>query len=149
MSRVVTAVDTNILLYALNAQAPECLAARSFLEARKDDPDFVLSELVLVELYALLRNAAVVKSPLGPPEAAAVIAQLRRHPRWRLLDHDAACMDAVWYDAAQPGFARTRIFDSRLARGLLCQGVTHFATRNVRHFTGLGFTSVWDPLGEP
>ncbi len=142
----VTAIDTNILLYALNASVPEHQAARRFLDARQRDSDTVLSELVLVELYVLLRNPAVVARPLDAPAAAAVVARFRRHPSWQLVDHEPAVMDEVWAAAAEPGFARRRIFDLRLARGLVRRGVTHLATRNVRDFEGLGFDQVFDPL---
>ena len=141
-----TAVDTNILLYALNADAPENAAARAFLHARAADPNTVISELVLVELYVLLRNPAVVKHPLDPQQAVKWVQQFRRHPVWQLVDHDADAMDGVWRAAARPAFARTRIFDARLALSLIRRGVTHFATRNTAHFQPFGFDKVWDPL---
>jgi len=37
-------------------------------------------------------------------------------------------------------------FDTRLALTLQHHGVTEFATRNDAHFTGFGFTRVWNPL---
>ena len=146
MSRNDTAIDTNILLYSLNSEAPEFAAARAFLDGRKNDSNTVLSELVLVELYVLLRNQAVVRSPLSAPAAAAIIERFRRHPRWQIVDHDPEVMSDVWRRAALPGFARNRIFDSRLALGLVRRGVTRFATRNVKDFKNMGFEEVWDPL---
>ena len=146
MSRAVTAIDTNILLYALNANAPECAGAQRFLADRRDDADTVLSELSLVELYVLLRNPAVVKKPLSAAQATQTVGSFRRHPRWRLIDHAPAAMDEVWRRAGQGTFARNRIFDVRFALGLRLHGVTHLATRNVRDFGDLGFTEVFDPL---
>ena len=142
-------VDTNVLLYALNSDTPEHCAARTFLEAHADDSDFVLSELVLVELYVLLRNPAVLRKPLGAEHAVAIISQLRDHPTWQLIDHQPEVMGEVWEAAGRRGFARTRIYDARLALGLRRHGVTDFATRNVRHFDRLGFRKVWDPLRAP
>lgn len=139
-------IDTNLLLYALNAAAPENARARAFLEQQARDPDTVISELVLVELYVLLRNSAVVARPLDAPTAAALVGRFRVHPRWRLVDHDPAVMTEVWRAAATDGFARRRIFDVRLALGLLRHGVTRFATRNPGDFEGLGFEQVFDPL---
>jgi uncharacterized protein len=141
-----TAIDTNVLLYALNASAPEHPVARRFLDERVGDDAIVLSELVLVELYVLLRNPAVVARPLSAEAAAALVQRFRRHPSWQLVDHDPLVMDRVWADAARPDFARRRIFDVRLAHGLQRRGVTRFATRNVRDFAELGFDEVFDPL---
>ena len=140
------AADTNIFLYALNADAPERERARVFLEANQDNPDFVLCELMLVELYVLLRNQAVLRRPLDAGVAVATVQQLRRHPTWQLIDHDPRVMDDVWRAAEQRDFARGRIYDARLALTLRNHGVTRFATRNVKHFEGFGFQSVWDPL---
>jgi hypothetical protein len=122
--------------------------ARAFLDARRTDSDTVVSELVLVELYVLLRNPAVVRGPLGAPQAVAAIEPFRRHPRWRLVDHDPAIMRDVWAAASIQGFARTRIFDARLTLGLRRHGVRAFATANLRHFGGYGFDRVWNPVSE-
>ncbi len=48
--------------------------------------------------------------------------------------------------AATPQFARRRLFDTRTAVALRHQGVTEFATANVKDFQGFGFTRVWNPL---
>lgn len=54
-------------------------------------------------------------------------------------------MDEVWERAAEPGFARRRVYDLRLALSLRARGVTRFATRNTRDFQDVGFDEVWDP----
>ena len=138
-------IDTNLLLYSVNRSCPEHPEARRFIEACTRRSDVAIAELVLVELYALLRNPAVVRSPLGAPEAAAVCQTLRRHPRWALIDA-APVMDRVWGVAARPGVARRRVFDARLAYTLLDHGVSELATRNVKDFEGFSFDRVFDPL---
>ncbi len=121
-------------------------AAASFLESHREDVDFLLSELVLMELYVLLRNPGVISRPLGAGAAVAVVERLRAHPWWQIVDHDPAVMEEVWRLAGAPGFARSRVFDARLGLGLVRRGVTHFATRNGKHFRGVGFQEVFDPL---
>ena len=56
--------------------------------------DVALCELVLVELYILLRNPTVIAEPLSSEEAANASGTYRHHPRWRLLDN-APVMDRV------------------------------------------------------
>ena len=138
-------VDTNILLYAQNADCPENGPARGFLQELAGSQDVVISELVLVELYILLRNPAVLPRPLGPGEAADTCRSYRTNPRWRLVEN-APVMEGVWAVAGEPGFARRRIIDLRLARTLQHHGVTRLATANVKDFEGLGFEHVWNPL---
>ena len=54
--------------------------------------------------------------------------------------------DEVWRLAAQPNIGRRVVFDARLALTLRHHGVTEFATRNDSHFTGFGFSHLWNPL---
>ncbi len=140
-----TSVDTNILLYSLNVACPEHEAARAFMESLVDRDDIVLCELVLVELYILLRNPRVLARPLTAPAAASVCQGLRANPAWRLVE-DAKVMSEVWQLAATTGFARRRIIDARLAFTLRHHGVHALATRNVKDFKGFGFERVWSPV---
>ena len=78
--------DSNILLYSLNAGCPEHARAQEYLAEAALDRDFVACELVLLELYFLLRNPAVLRHPLSAAEAVAVVQQYRRNPRWAVID---------------------------------------------------------------
>ena len=104
-----------------------------------------LDTTVLVELYLLLRNSAVVTNPLSASAAGRLIQSLRSNPRWRLVEN-APVMDAVWNQASRDPFARRKLIDVRLALTLRHHGVTEFATVNGADFQGLGFQRVWNPL---
>ena len=138
-------LDTNILIYAQNADCPEHITAFEYLVDCAGRDDIVICELVLVELYILLRNPAVVSSPLTADEAVSVCRSYRRNPRWRLIEN-APIMNEVWMHAGEVSFARRRIVDTRLALTLRYHGVTEFATANVKDFNGFGFDRVWNPL---
>lgn len=138
-------VDTNVLLYAQNKDCAEHTVASAFLAECADRDDVAICELVLVELYQLLRNPAVVERPLDAPDAAEVCQGLRRSPRWALIEN-APVMDKVWSFAGRPGVARRRLFDARLGFTLRHHGVREFATRNTRDFGEFGFERVWDPI---
>ena len=138
-------IDTNVLLYAQNQDCPEHDAAVAFLVDCADRDDVAICELVLLELYQLLRNPAVVTRPLEAPEAAEVCQTFRRNRRWALIEN-APVMNDVWVLAATPGIARRRLFDARLALTLRHHGVDEFATRNVNDFPDFGFSRVWDPI---
>jgi toxin-antitoxin system PIN domain toxin len=141
-----TGVDTNLLLAWLNASHPGHTAAKTWFTAQESNAELVLCELVLVELYGLLRNPKLWTRPLPAPEAVALIQRLREHPHWELLDYPGGLMAEVWRHAAAPAFAYRRIYDARLALTLRHHGVTEFATANVKDFEGFGFTRVWNPL---
>ena len=139
-------LDTNLLFPALEPSHRDHLAAKRWLTAL--DSEVAISELVLMELYVLVRNPAIAARPLGAAQAVALIETLRTNPGWRLLDAPDGIMAMIWKKAAEPGFGRRRIFDARIGVSLVRQGVTEFATRNVSDFQGLGFARVFDPLAQ-
>ena len=141
------ALDTNILFPALEPSHPDHQGARAFVASLLRG-SAAISELVLMEVYVLIRNPAACERPLDAADAAGVIQTLRTNPAWQLLDEAGGSMDEVWRLAARPDFARRRIYDTRLGISLVRQGVTDFATCNVKDFGGLGFGRVWNPLAE-
>lgn len=142
-------LDTNLLLAGIEPHHAQHAGARRFLESIAANDEVVISEFVLAELYGLLRNDRAVHKPLDAGHAAATCQAFRRHPRWRLFGFPPdgpALHDRLWQLAANPDFSRRRIYDARLALSLVQQGVTEFATVNVKDFQGLGFNRVWNPL---
>lgn len=139
--------DTNILFAVCNRDAMHHGPARTFLAAHAGDSRFVLCEQVLMELYCLLRNPSVSRSPLNAFDAVNMIQSFRRNPVWRIVDvpPGRAAMDRVWRAVEVRGFAFRKIFDIRMAETLLHHGVDTFATRNTRDFDGCGFVCVFDP----
>ena len=111
--------------------------------------DVVLSEFVLLELYGLLRNPAVVLRPLPAAHAAEICAAFRSHPRWQVVGlptDSREFHDAMWPKLADQSFARRRAYNWRTALSLIRQGVDEFATANLKDFAGFGFKRVWNPL---
>ncbi len=142
---IVISIDTKILLYAQNRDCPENERAFEYVVSCGQREDVALCELVLVELYILLRNPAVLQRPLSADQAADICQAYRQNPRWRLIEN-APVMDQIWTLAGQPDFPRRRIFDARIALTLLHHGVTELATANEKDFGGFGLQKVWNPL---
>lgn len=144
-----TSCDTNILFAALDSESALHVAARKFLNDHSGDDRFCVCELILVELYVLLRNPAVCKTPHSAEDASRIVQRFRTHPRWSILDYpgpQAGIMNRFWKTAAAPQFAFRKVYDLRLALALRHHGVRNFATRNTRDFQDVGFDRVWDPL---
>jgi toxin-antitoxin system PIN domain toxin len=142
-------VDTNILLYAYNEASPWHDAAFDWMSSIQQNEDVAISEFILAEFYGLLRNPAVLKHPLTAEEAVEVIQTYRSHPRWRLIGFPTESRplhDTLWKKATSKTFAFRRLYDTRSALTLIAQGVTEFATVNVKDFEGVGFRKVWSPL---
>ncbi|MBI4626709.1 MAG: hypothetical protein HY736_26250 [Verrucomicrobia bacterium] len=78
-----------------------------------------------------------------------VCTAFRKHPRWQVIGFppdSRAFHDLRWPRLREKDFARRRAYDWRAALSMLRQGVTDFATVNVKDFEGLGFAKVWNPL---
>jgi toxin-antitoxin system PIN domain toxin len=144
-------IDTNILFHGFNEDFPRHAAAHAWLVSIAGDEEVAISELILAELYGLLRNPAVLLNPLSSEEAVEVIRAYRTHPRWRLIGfpiESRPLHDALWQRARARDFAFRRLYDARAALTMTSQGVTEFATVNVKDFEGLGFKRVWNPLSK-
>lgn len=142
-------VDTNILFHGFNADSPAHEAARAWLGSIARSDEVAISEFVLAEFYGLLRNPSVIDKPLSAPEAVDVVQAYRTHPCWRLIGfplESRPLHDALWKRSRSRDFAFRRIYDARSALTMVAQGVTEFATANVKDFQGLGFRRVWNPL---
>jgi len=148
---MIISVDTNLLFFAFAEDRPEHRSTTAFINSLQDREEVLLSELILVELYRLLRNPAVVSKPLSASEATEVIQIWRQHPRWKITGFPPGSRelhDRLWKVAAGSAFGYRRIYDARLALTLLQYGVTEFATVNVKDFKEFGFRRVWNPLAE-
>jgi len=142
-------IDSNLLLYAFNTASPWHEAAHAWIDSLQSEEHVAISEFILAEFYGLLRNPAVLKHPLSAGEAVDVIQTYRTHPRWRLIGFPAESRglhDALWQKARASGFAFRRIYDARSALTMTAQGVTEFATVNVKDYEGFGFRRVWNPI---
>ena len=138
--------DTNILLHAYNLHSNLNEMAMRFLSDKAEDRNFVICELVLIELYVLLRNPAVINKPLSGEKAVKVCQRYRENHNWRLIDYPGTLMTKIWERVSHPDESRRNIFDARLAFTLRYHGVTDFATCNIKHFNNYKFDRVWNPL---
>ena len=142
-------IDTNILFPLVVEDHPQHTQAAAFVDSLQSRSDVAISELVLLELYNLLRNPAVMTQPLSAAAAVDVCEAFRQHPVWQTLGFPPESRpfhDALWPRLRGADFARCRSFDWRLALTLLQQGVTELATVNLTDYEGFGFERVWSPV---
>ena len=142
------AADTNVFLQAADPHSVSHKQAIDFIESvATSDEEFIICELVLVELYMQLRNPAIFKKDAyTSSQASDYCAQLRGNLIWRHVDYDPLISSKLWKWAAETTSGFREIIDARLALTLRHHGVTRFATANVKHFQNFGFTEVWNPL---
>jgi uncharacterized protein len=139
--------DTNLFIHAADPDSVNHVKAREFFaEVEVVDEEFVVCELVLVELYMQLRNGAIFAKPYSAREAAEYCQAMKANPLWRCVDYAPAVSSYLWRWAAETKAGFRQIIDARLAFTLRHHGVTKLATVNVKDFKSFGFEKVWNPL---
>lgn len=139
--------DTNLFIHAADPDSPQHHKAREFFHnLPATGEEFVVCELVLVELYMQLRNGAVFVRPYSAREAASYCHSLKQNPMWRCVDYHTDISPQLWKWATTTHAGFRQIIDARLALTLRHHGVTQLATANVKDFKTFGFEHVWNPL---
>jgi uncharacterized protein len=139
--------DTNLFIHSADPDSPNHVKARKFFTGLEfTGEEFVVCELVLVELYMQLRNGAIFVKPYTAKEAADYCQALKSNPLWRCIDYDPKVSAGLWKWAAETKAGFRQIIDARLALTLRHHGVTQLATVNLKDFKSFGFEKVWNPL---
>ena len=140
-------LDTNILLYAANEDAPEHAVCKKFLQWVVDSPaEWVIADQVYFELYVALRNPKVMTNPLAATEAADHVSLLRNEMGIMHCSYGPGCWQEAWKNLRAGDFPFRRTHDAVLAATLLAQGVKTFYTRNTKDFLSSGIPKVINPV---
>jgi len=143
----VKSLDTNVLLYALNADCAEHDRARTLVEAALGESDrWIVADQVYFELYRLLRNPSVLAAPLHAADAARTIEWYRTRSGWLHCAYDPVMMPRVASAWASEAFSARATFDLVLAVTLAANGVREFHTRNTDDFKPFGLFTLRNPI---
>ena len=142
--------DTNILLYALNADCSEHASARALTEFALEQPhEWIIADQVSFELYRLLRNPAVLSTPLSATDAARTITWYRERSGWLRCAYEPDMMSPIAREWESNSFPARRTIDLVLAVTLAANGVREFFTRNVDDFQSFELFAVQNPIDHP
>lgn len=140
-------LDTNILVYASNEDAPEYEKARKIVEVLLADADqWILADQVLIESYRALRNPAVVEKPLSAKDAWLLVNFYREEAGCRRCCFQLEMWKVLEQHLKSNRFEARRTFDAVLAVTLISNSVDSFYTRNTRDFAHFGFLDVVNPI---
>lgn len=140
-------LDTNILIYAANADSPEHGRAIAVVNDLLERPtEWILADQVLWELYKALRNPKVLSHPRTAAQAAAQVDFLRSHSGVAHCGYDASIYPAVFRRVKHSAFPYQRTHDAILGETLRHHGVRVFYTRNLRDFKDAGFDRLINPI---
>jgi len=140
-------LDTNILLYAINADCPEHgICADLVNRALQQGDEWIIADQVWFELYRLLRNPVVLSKPLRAGEAADTVAWYRNSTGWQHCAWEPGMMPRLASLWTLDSFPVRRSFDLILAITLKENGAEILHTRNAKDFERLDYFRVVNPL---
>jgi toxin-antitoxin system PIN domain toxin len=133
------AIDTNLLLYAYNASAPQHVRARTWLE--ESFSSIPLIGLPLVSVLAFLRVATdrrISNEALAPATVTAIVNGWLSRENISILEPGARHWPIFFETLADTGASGPRITDVHLAALAIEHGATLYTNdRDFRAFRGL------------
>jgi uncharacterized protein len=126
-------VDTNVLVYALDADAPQHLASRQLLKAglAASVPLYVSSQ-ILCEFYSVVTNSRRVQRPCTPPAALAAISSLLSF--LRVLPMPVETVDELVRLLRRQPVTGGDIFDLQIIATMNVHGIQRIYTFNTPDF---------------
>jgi len=127
--------DTNVLVYAVDLEAPQHPASRALVEAVAEGriKGAVVSQ-VLLEFYAVVTDRRRVRQPLQPEEAWEQVVSL--NGIFRVLDAGPRAFEYLKTLLAASGVKGGDIFDAYLVAQMKALEISLLCTYNTRDFTG-------------
>jgi toxin-antitoxin system PIN domain toxin len=126
-------VDANVLVYAMDADAPQHAASRGLLEAARDpSTTLYVTSQVLCEFYSIVTNARRVPNPRSPADAIGAISGLLAFLHVLPIP---ACAVECWLDLLRRRpVTGGDVFDLQLVATMLANGVQRIYTFNAKDF---------------
>jgi uncharacterized protein len=136
--------DTNVLIYALDADAPHHTAARALLEAARDgSTTLYVTPQILGEFYAVVTNARRVAKRRSSTEVLDAISDLLMFPH--VLPVPAHVVD-VWMNLVRRHpVTGADVFDLQIVATMLANDLQRIYTFNTRDFEMIGEIAVVAP----
>ena len=138
-------IDTNILIYAVHAEAAQHQIARAFVEKKRNAGGFCVTWSILYEWLRVVTHPRVFSSPLSPEEARNFVIDLISDSRVDVLIETPRHSNflAMALDEA-PNIRGNLYHDVHIASLMLEHGVSSIATAD-RHFRLFRFLKVIEP----
>jgi predicted nucleic acid-binding protein len=126
-------LDTNVLIYAMDADAPQHAASRALLEAaRSGFTTLYVTSQILCEFYSVVTSARRVTKPISPDDAVRAISNLLAF--LTVLPVPAATVE-TWLDLLRQHPVRGGdVFDLQIVATMQANGIHRVYTANASDF---------------
>ncbi|HYL73578.1 MAG TPA: TA system VapC family ribonuclease toxin [Bryobacteraceae bacterium] len=129
------ALDSNILVYAVEGGAPQHANSRALIESARDSATALyLTSQVLCEFYSVVTNPRRVAIPRSPVEAADAISALLSLPGIRVLPTPVRAVRGWMALLKRHPVTGGDVFDLQLVATMLAKDVRRIYTFNTADF---------------
>jgi predicted nucleic acid-binding protein len=137
-------VDTNVLVYALDADAPQHAAARALLEAAREASTtlFVTSQ-ILCEFYSIVTNPRRVAKPRAAADALTAISGLLAF--LHVLPVPTHTVDRLLDLLRRHPVTGGDVFDLQIVATMQANGIDRMYTFNTADFEAFSELSILAP----
>lgn len=133
-------VDTNILIYAINADSPKNKQAQVFLQTHRKE--LAVAHQNIFETLRVLTHPKYSK-PMSPRDAQSAVLVILRPCRVIIPDYNTHYL--TFELIKEHNLLGNRIFDAYLAATAISNDITVIATDNEKDFKKFGVT-VYNPF---
>lgn len=133
-------VDTNVLVYAINADSPKNKQAQVFLQTHRKE--LVVAHQNIFETLRVLTHPKYFK-PMSPKDAQAAVLAILRACRVIIPDYNTHYL--AFELIKEHNLLGNRIFDAYLGATAISNGIRAIATDNEKDFKKFGVT-VYNPF---
>ena len=137
-------VDANVLVYAMDADAPQHAASRALLDvARGSSTTLYVTSQILCEFYSIVTNARRVPKPRSPEDALRAISGLLAF--LHVLPTPASIVEG-WLDLLRRHpVTGADVFDLQLVATMQSNGIQQIYTFNTDDFEVFAELAVLTP----
>jgi len=137
-------VDSNVLVYALDADAPQHAASRALLEAARDAvATLYVTSQIICEFYSIVTNARRVAKPRSSADAMSAVTSLLAF--LVVLPVPAAAVDGLLSLLHRHPVMGGDVFDLQIVATMKANSIDRIYTFNTEDFVAFSELSVLTP----
>jgi toxin-antitoxin system PIN domain toxin len=128
-------VDANILVYAVNAAAPQHAASRALLEAALDPAvSLYVTSQIICEFYSLITNPKPTAMAWSSAEAVQLISELLAAPGLKVLPAPAQAVTELLKLLKRSAVTGSDVFDLQIVATMQANNIQRIYTFNTDDF---------------
>ena len=139
-------IDSNILIYAFNAQSQFNARAEAILEELIQSDGFAITDVSLIEFYQIITNDKVVSDPISPDKSYKIIKDILLNKKIEVLETNIDILKLTFESAANYNVRKYEIYDHLIANLCKHNNIKQFITANDKDFKKYDFFDLINPF---